>query len=226
MFGYSLKQELEHRGISRRDFLGFCGSMAVVLGLPETASRAIAQAIETEPKPILVWLEFQDCAGNTESFLRASHPTVADLILDSISLNYHETIMAAAGSQAEEALADTVHKNPGKYIALVEGSIPTGADGAYCTIGGRSALDIAREVCGGAAATIAVGTCAAFGGIPAAGPNPTGALSVADAVPGVKNLINLSACPARRTPCRLDRGIRWTADLPPSSRPTWSATAG
>ena len=133
MFGYSLKQELEHRGISRRDFLGFCGSMAAVLGLPETASRAIAQAIETEPKPILVWLEFQDCAGNTESFLRASHPTVADLILDSISLNYHETIMAAAGAQAEEALEQTVHNNAGKYIALVEGSIPTGADGAYCT---------------------------------------------------------------------------------------------
>ena len=45
--------------------------------------------------------------------------------------------MAAAGSQAEEALADTVHKNSGKYIALVEGSIPTGAGGAYCTIGGE-----------------------------------------------------------------------------------------
>ena len=81
MFGYSLKQELEHRGISRRDFLGFCGSMAAVLGLPETASHAIAQAIETESKPILVWLEFQDCAGNTESFLQSepsdscrSHP--------------------------------------------------------------------------------------------------------------------------------------------------------
>jgi len=196
MFGLSLSQELEHRGISRREFLGFCGSMAAVLGLPDTASRAIAQAIEHEPKPILVWLEFQDCAGNTESFLRASHPTVADLILDSISLNYHETIMAAAGHQAEDALAGTVRDNAGKYIALVEGSIPIGADGAYCTIGGKSSLQIAREVCGGAAATVAVGTCAAFGGIPAAGPNPTGALSVADAVPGVKNLINLSACPA------------------------------
>ena len=137
-------------------------------------------------EPILVWLEFQDCAGNTESFLRASHPTVADLILDTISLNYHETLMAAAGTQAEDALAATVHDNAGKYIALVEGSIPAGADGAYCTIGGRSALQIAREVCGGAAATIAVGTCAAFGGIPAARPNPTGALSVADAVPGLK----------------------------------------
>ena len=196
MFGTSLKEELEHRGISRRDFLGFCGSMAAVLGLPASAGIAIAQAVETERKPILIWLEFQDCAGNTESFLRATHPTVADLILDSISLNYHETIMAAAGHQAEEALAQTIRENSGKYIALVEGSIPTGADGAYCTIGGRSALQIAREVCGAAAATIAVGTCAAFGGIPAAGPNPTGALSVADAVPGVKNLINMSACPA------------------------------
>ena len=196
MFGTSLKEELEQRGISRRDFLGFCGSMAAVLGLPATARYAIAQAVETELKPILIWLEFQDCAGNTESFLRASHPTVADLILDSISLNYHETIMAAAGHQAEDALAQTVRENTGKYIALVEGSIPTGADGAYCTIGGKSALQIAREVCGPAAATIAVGTCAAFGGIPAAGPNPTGALSVADAVPGLKNLINMSACPA------------------------------
>jgi hydrogenase small subunit len=196
MFGTGLKQELEHRGISRRDFLGFCGSMAAVLGLPASAGRAIALAVETEPKPILIWLEFQDCAGNTESFLRATHPTVADLILDSISLNYHETIMAAAGTQAEDVLAQTVRDNAGKYIALVEGSIPTGADGAYCTIGGKASLEIAREVCGGAAATVAVGTCAAFGGIPAAGPNPTGALSVADAVPGLKNLINMSACPA------------------------------
>lgn len=170
--------------------------MAAIIGLPDSGTGAIAAAIENEPRPILVWLEFQDCAGNTKSFLRASHPTVADLILDSLSLNYHETLMAAAGSQAESALDQTVSANKGKYIVLIEGSIPTGADGAYCTIGGKAALDIAREVCGGAAATIAVGTCAAFGGIPAAAPNPTGALSVADAVPGIKNLINMSACPA------------------------------
>lgn len=196
MIAHGLSQELEHRGISRRDFLGFCASMAAVLGLPETATNAIAAAIDSEARPILVWLEFQDCAGNTESMLRAGHPTVADLILDTISLNYHETLMAAAGSQAESALEQTVRDNRGKYIALIEGSIPTGADGAYCAIGGKAALDIAREICGNAAATIAVGTCAAFGGIPAAAPNPTGALSVADAVPGVKNLINMSACPA------------------------------
>jgi len=131
MIAHSLTQELEHRGISRRDFMGFCASMAAVLGLPDYAGSAIAAAVETEAKPILVWLEFQDCAGNSESLLRAGHPTVADLILDSISLNYHETLMAAAGSQAEDVLTQTVRDNAGKYIALVEGSIPTGADGAY-----------------------------------------------------------------------------------------------
>ena len=191
-----LMRELERQGISRREFLTFCASMAAVLGMPKSASATIARAIETEERPILVWLEFQDCAGNTESFLRAGHPTVADLILDTISLNYHETLMAAAGTQAEDALESTVAKHKGKYIALVEGSIPADADSGYCMVGGRSALEIAREVCGNAAATVAVGTCATFGGLPAARPNPTRALSVADAVPGVKNLIHLSACPA------------------------------
>jgi hydrogenase small subunit len=190
-----LRDELRYRGVSRREFLGFCASMAALLAMPEKAAGMIAANIEQAPKPVLVWLEFQDCAGNTESFLRASHPTVADLILDSISLNYHETLMAAAGRQAEDALAKSITDYRGKYIAVVEGAIPTGAGGAYCTIGGKSALQIAHAVCSGAAATIAVGTCATFGGIPAANPNPTGALSVGAAVPGLKNLINMSACP-------------------------------
>ena len=189
-------EELERRGVTRRDFLGFCSAMAAVLALPKTAAARIASEVQKTEKPVLVWLEFQDCAGNTESFLRASRPTAAEIVLDTLSIDYHETIMAAAGHQAEEALAKTVKEKAGKYLAVVEGSIPTGANGAYCTIGGRSALQIAREVCGSAAATIAMGTCATFGGLPAAAPNPTGALGVADAVPGVKNLINLSACPA------------------------------
>jgi hydrogenase small subunit len=191
-----LTQELAAHGISRREFLGFCATMASILALPRSFAARIAEAVETAEKPTLVWLEFQDCAGNTESFLRASRPTAAEIILDTLSVDYHETIMAAAGHQAEEALAKAVASKHGRYLAVVEGSIPTRENGAYCTIGGRSALQIARDVCGGAAATIAMGTCATFGGLPAAAPNPTGALGVADAVPGVKNLINLSACPA------------------------------
>ena len=190
------KSELRRYGVSRRDFMGFCATMAAALALPDKAAAQIARAVLKTEKPVLVWLEFQDCAGNTESFLRASRPTAAEVVLDVLSLDYHETIMAAAGHQAEANLERTVKERQGSYIAVVEGSIPTGAGGAYCTIGGRSALEIAREVCGSAAATIASGTCAAFGGIPAASPNPTTALGVADAVPGLGNLINLSACPA------------------------------
>jgi hydrogenase small subunit len=190
-----LLEELELRGVSRRDFLSFCGFTATALALPRAVGAQIAAAIEKSDKPVVVWLEFQDCAGNTESFLRSSRPTTAEIVLDVLSVDYHETIMAAAGHQAHQLLDETVAKLKGKYLAVVEGSIPTGANGAYCTIGGRSALHIARQVCSDAAATIAVGTCAAFGGLPAAAPNPTGALSVDDAVPGLKNLINLPACP-------------------------------
>jgi hydrogenase small subunit len=188
--------ELERRGVSRREFMGFCGVLASALALPKRVGAQIAAEIRKAEKPVLVWLEFQDCAGNTESLLRASRPTVAEIVLDTLSIDYHETIMAAAGHQAEEAREKAVKDHKGGYIAVVEGSIPTGLDGAYCTIGGKSALQIAREVCGDALATIAIGTCAAYGGLPAASPNPTGALSVADAVPGIKNLVNLPACPA------------------------------
>ena len=189
-----LRDELRRRGVSRREFLAFCSSMAATLALPKTAAAAIASAIEKAKKPTLVWLEFQDCAGNTESFLRASKPTVAELVLDTISVDYHETIMAAAGAQAEAALNKTMADNKGAYLVVIEGSIPT-QDGA-CMIGGKAAIDLAREACAGAAAVIAVGTCAAFGGLPAASPNPTNALSVAEAVPDIRNLINLPACPA------------------------------
>jgi hydrogenase small subunit len=105
-----LQGELERRGVSRRDFLGFCGTVAAALSLPTTVAARIAEAVETAPRPTLVWLEFQDCAGNTESFLRASRPTVADLILDAISVDYHETIMAAAGHQAERSLAEAIER--------------------------------------------------------------------------------------------------------------------
>jgi hydrogenase small subunit len=192
----SVLGELRRRGVSRREFVQFCSMVAAALSLPARAADTIAKALSAAQKPVLVWLEFQDCAGNTESLLRATRPNVADIVLDVLSIDYHETIMAAAGKQAEELRDKVAKEKKGTYLAVVEGSVPTKDGGIYCTIGGRSSLDIAREVCGNAAATIAIGTCAAFGGLPAASPNPTGAISVGDAVPGIKNLINLPACPA------------------------------
>jgi hydrogenase small subunit len=188
-----LLRKWEARGVSRRDFIKFCTAMTATLALPMTLMPKVAQAIEDNRVPV-IWLEFQDCAGDTEALLRANQPTVAKLILDMLSLEYHETIMAAAGHQAEQARLDAMKKYKGKYIAVVEGAIPAGDGGVYCTVGGKSAIDTVKQVCGGAAATIAVGNCATFGGIPAAAPNPTGAISVQQAVPGA-TVVNLPGCP-------------------------------
>ena len=189
----NLADALVRKGISRREFLKFCAAMTAALALPMRYVDRVAAAVGEAKKPVLVWLEFQDCAGNTESLLRASNPSVSEIVLDVLSLDYHETVMAAAGHQAEEALAMATAE-PGSYLVVVEGSIPTKDGGVYCTVGGRTALEIAREVCGKAMATITCGTCSAYGGIPAAAPNPTGAVGVADAVPGI-TVLNLPGCP-------------------------------
>ncbi len=187
-------QSFRKRGLSRRDFLRFCTIMSATLALPSSFVPRIAEALEKKEKPVLLWLEYQDCAGNTEALLRASSPTVKEIVLDVLALEYHETVMAAAGHQAEKALQDAVEKYRGRYLVVVEGSIPLKDDGVYCCIGGRSAKDILKEVAEGAAAILAVGTCAAYGGIPAASPNPTGAVGVSTLIKD-KPVVNLPGCP-------------------------------
>jgi hydrogenase small subunit len=186
----SLPQRLAERGVSRRSFLNFCGSMTMTLALPWNYRTKIADALSNVSRPVLIWRQFQDCAGNSESILRSPHPDVAQIVLETLAWNYHELIMAGSGEQAEAMSTDAVRRANGEYIAVIEGAIPTG-DG-YCTIGGRSALDLAREVVGGAKATIAVGACAWDGGLVRYG--PTEGQGVSDAVPGA-TVVNLAGCP-------------------------------
>jgi hydrogenase small subunit len=193
-FNRSLPEALKARGVSRRQFIEFCSAMVATLALPPRYLGAVVKALERTDRPVLVWLEFQDCAGNTESMLRSSDPPVADVVLDLLSWEYHETIMAGAGKQAEAALERVVREEQGKYITVVEGAIPTADDGVYCTIAGKTALDIVRRVCTNSAANIAVGACAWDGGLVRAHPNPTGAVGLQEAVPGVK-VVNLGGCP-------------------------------
>ncbi|MGD2101570.1 MAG: hydrogenase small subunit [Acidimicrobiia bacterium] len=188
----TLGEKLGARGITRRTFLAFSAGLTATLALPSVFSERIARALEASDKPALIWLEFQDCAGNTESFLRAHDPGVAEIVLDILSVDYHETIMAAAGHQAEAA-KDAVLEEGG-HIVVVEGSVPTADGGVYCTIAGKTAMQHLEEAADGAAAIINVGTCSSFGGIPAASPNPTGARGVPDLVSGVP-VINLPGCP-------------------------------
>ena len=177
----STLDEIEQRlEMPRREFLQFCATLAVTMGLPSGAEAAVAQAIESAKRPSVIWLHFQECTGCSESLLRAEHPTLEKLILDVISLDYHETLMAAAGYQAEAARKDAMKANKGKYVLVVEGAIPTKDNGIYCKIGGHKAIDLVKECAADAAAVIAIGSCASWGGMPSTGPNPTGASSVSE----------------------------------------------
>jgi len=191
VLGKKLTRVVESHGINRRDFLKYCAATAAVLGLSELEfTTKVAQAIEAaSKKPPLIWLEGQDCAGCTISFTGILNPSASSIILDKISLRYHETAMAASGHLAEKVYHDTVKQ--GGYVLIVEGSVPS-ADDRFCMIGGRPFKKILEEAAQKAAAIIAVGACATYGGIPAA--TPTKGIGLNKSLPG-KAVINLPTCP-------------------------------
>ncbi|NNN08991.1 MAG: hydrogenase small subunit [Acidimicrobiaceae bacterium] len=194
--GFDLRGVLARNKLSRRRFLQWSAGITAALGLPSVFTPQVAEAAELLGRVPVIWIEGQSCTGNTEAFLRASAPTVSELILQSLALQYHETVMAGAGFQAEETLASAAKQYAGKYVLVIEGSIPTGANGGYATNGASAQkfVDRVASLSANAAAVIAAGSCASFGGIPAASPNPTGATRVSDVVSGVP-VINIPACP-------------------------------
>lgn len=187
-------EEFKRKGYSRKDFLKFCTLMAAYLGLENSAIGQVVQAMTVKPRLPVIWLHFQECTCCSESFIRSSHPIVADVLLDQISLDYSETLMAASGFQAEEAMMNTMTKYKGEYILCVEGSVPTAADGVYCMIGGKTSMQILEEAAEGAKAVIAWGSCASNGCVQAAKPNPTSATPIHKLLKG-KPLIKVPGCP-------------------------------
>jgi NiFe hydrogenase small subunit HydA len=132
-------------------FLQFCSSLMIAapFGLAITDEKTpedVAAGLGKVLRPPVIWLAFQDCPGCTETLLRTSHPDVSDLILNVISLEYHETLMAGSGIQAREALTEAVRKYPGKCICVVEGSIPTKDKGVYMKLAGRPAMEVLADV--------------------------------------------------------------------------------
>ena len=191
------ERRLEQRGISRRQFLKYCSLVAGAIGIGPALGPKVFEAFAAGPRPPVVWLHFAECTGCTEATLRTSSPGFADLIFETVSLEYHETVMAAAGTQAEKTLYDAVARYPGEYFCVVEGAVPTAEGGIFGMVGGRTMIDVAREVYPVSKAVIALGTCAAFGGLAAAAPNPTGAKGVKDALGAQLGVpvVNISGCP-------------------------------
>jgi len=187
-------EKLESKGVSRRDFMKYCTFLTATMGLSSSFVPKVAQVFAAPAqRPPVVWLHFGECTGCSEAILRSQYPYVDDLVLETLSLEYHETIMAAAGQQAEDQLNAAVKKYNGKFICVVEGAVAMNYDGGYGKIGGRTFMEIAKDVCPKAAAVIAIGACATFGGLPAAKPNPGGYNSVGKAL-GIKT-VNIAGCP-------------------------------
>jgi hydrogenase small subunit len=192
------KEEETICGFSRRDFLKFCSTMAVGMGLPVGMGAKIAEAVTTQKRPPVLWLSAQECTGCTETLLRASHPTLEKLILELISLEYHETLLVGSGKQAEDWRVNAMKEYKGKYILVVDGSIPIKDNGIYCKIGGKTALSLLVEMATDAAAVVAMGSCSSWGGLPASDPNPTGATAAHEVLKskGVKTpVVNIPGCP-------------------------------
>jgi len=183
---------LRSQGVSRRAFLKFCSTTATVMALPAAMVPAIAEALSSSRRPSVIWLSFQECTGCTEALTRSRAPSIESLIFNFISLDYHHTLQAASGDAAEHAREQAQHENAGKYLVLVDGSIPLIE---HCsTIAGVSNLQMLEDTAADAAAIINVGTCAAYGGLPMARPNPTNAVAVGDIITD-KPIVNIPGCP-------------------------------
>jgi hydrogenase small subunit len=210
----TVRQHLESRGMSRRDFLRLCASMAGWMGVREllplarpprgrllaatSTSRAVARALEEKPRLPVIWLEAQDCAGCTEALVRSLDPLLSTLLFDVLSLEYHETLSAAASTGLSAHMTEVTGRFAGQYLLVVEGSVPLAAEGAFMAVGGRSFAAVLDEAASGAAAAVATGNCASFGGVPAARPNPTGAVAARHALASRPDLpwVNVPGCPA------------------------------
>ncbi len=187
---------LSAHGINRRDFMKLCAGMAATLGLSQNAVAKMATALTSPERPPVIWIGAQECTGCTESLLRATHPTIENLILNTISLEYHEVLSAAFGHQAEENKHNAMTRYKGKYVLVVDGSTPLKDGGIYCMVAGEPIVDHIRRAAADAAAVIAIGSCAAWGGVPASGGNPTGAVSLEEALGNIGTpIINIPGCP-------------------------------
>ncbi len=186
-------------GYSRRGFMKAVTAATAAMGLPlAQAEQVLAAAENGDNRPPVIWLHFQECTGCSETLLRSNHPGLGELLLDLINLEYQETIMPGSGYQATANLENAIKKHAGKYILVVEGSIPLKEDGIYCQIGGKTAISEFKHAAENAFAVVAYGACATNGGISALAPNPTGAVGIDQLkkeMPAGMPYISMPGCP-------------------------------
>jgi len=185
--------------VTRRDFLKYCTTSAGALALTSLEVKSLAAALASGG-PTVLWLQGAGCTGCSVSFLNHVSPTApvsaGDVLINVINLAYHPTLMAGAGRTAVDAARQAV--KAGNYLLVVEGGVPTAFGGSTCWAWTDRGQEVTFEqavktLAQTAAGVVCVGQCSAYGGIPAAPPNPTGIKSVKD-ITGLTT-INIAGCP-------------------------------
>ena len=197
-------EQTKQTGVSRRNFLKTVTGTAAGIGISQMFNPALIQALEKGLKrhPI-IWVQGQGCTGCSVSLLNSVEPSIADILLKVVSLQFHPTVMASEGEVAMENLYAIAKEYKGRFSLAVEGAIPTAAGGRYCVVGemGHKEItmaDLVQELAAEAGSVLAIGTCAAYGGIPAAEGNVTGATGTMDFLKskGISTpTVNIPGCP-------------------------------
>lgn len=190
----TLWEEFQDRSLSRRSFMKTCVGLTAALGLAPAMLPKVVEAAESKQLPVVIWLHGHECTGCDESFIRSTSPFASDVVLNMISLEYTDTLAAAAGSAFEHHLEELVEQYGGQYILAVEGGVSLDDEGTYCMTGGKPFVEELKHLASKAAVVIEYGSCAAWGGIQAAHPNPTHTVSVSDVISGVP-IVKVPGCP-------------------------------
>ncbi|MGE5379960.1 MAG: hydrogenase small subunit [Methylocystaceae bacterium] len=186
--------------LTRRDFVKLTAGSAAAISLSSLLAPYMKEAVAAGTAPPVIWIQGASCTGCSVSLLNSVHPSIQEILLQIISLHYHPNVMAAAGDLAiKDAMYKVAAENKGNFFLVVEGSVPTAAEGLYCTVGEENGVPITfeklvKDIGSQAKAILNFGTCSAYGGVPATPPNPTGCKPVSDIVKGVPH-VNVPGCP-------------------------------
>ena len=192
--------------LNRRDFVKLCTGTVAGFGVAQMFHPAVREALAgtlTGERPPVIWLQGQGCTGCSVSLLNNVNPSIADVLLKIISLEYHPTVMGGEGHDAYTHMLNIAKNFKGKFFLAIEGSIPLAKDGRYCVVAeeGHTEItmaDLVKKLAPDAAAVLALGTCAAYGGIPAAKGSVTEAMGTGAMLKqaGIKTpVVNIPGCP-------------------------------
>lgn len=187
--------------ITRREFLKWAAASAAAIGLSQLDILRLEKVMADSNSPAVIWIQGASCTGCSISLLNVTDPATADVVLtQSVSMKYHPNLSAAAGKMAMDKIEYEMVNKLNNFILIVEGGVPQASNGKYCIIGEKAdgtpwtmyqaVLDLSAK----AKYVIAAGTCAAYGGVAAATPNPTGIVRL-DSIVASSKIVNLPGCP-------------------------------